>query len=178
MSVAITPITEQFDAFRYLGDPDYFSRYRNLIFTPAGFARLWHTVGYCQSAYDCGNEDDKNLATKLLEDLHSRLAYLNEYGGTNERFKAPNYRVAISDDGCWGSFGLVWFSLVEPKTYYDWLDNPANKDKDFNVELRCDDNMKLWTSEGYVRYRRCFIGGLICHKDSKNILNSSYGIHT
>lgn len=178
MSVASVSITEQFDAFRYLGDPSYFDRYRNLIFTSAGFARLWHTVGYCQSAYDHGSEDDKKLATKLLEDLHSKLSWLNEYGGRHESLNVPNYRVAISDDGCWGSFGLVWFSVVEPKTYYDWLNDRANKDKDFNVEFRCDDDMKIWTSEGYVRYRRCFIGGLICHKDRENVLNSSYGIHT
>ena len=178
MSVVEKHITETFNAYGHIGDPKYCSRYRNLIFTPAGYARMWHIIGYCQAAYDHGDEATKADATRLLTDLHDRLQYLNDFGGRLEGFNVPRYRVAVADDGCWGSFAIAWFHAIEPAKYYDWINDPANADKDFDEVMRCHDDMKIWTGEGYVRYGRAFHGGLILHSGYEPPIKGSYGIHT
>jgi hypothetical protein len=164
-------------AFNHLGSPEYFDKYRNLLFTPSGFARLWHTVGYCQAAMEFGSSEGQ----KLLLDLEERLVQLNSYGGDiSDENRNPSYRVVVGDDGCWGSFNLKWYKAITPERFEEY--RKENKDCMYQqaIEwLRIDEGLKLWSGDGYIHYGYSFNGGLILHiGDSDCPLDGHYGIHT
>jgi hypothetical protein len=161
-------------AFNCLGQPEYFDKYRNLRFTNSGFARLWYTVGYFQSALEVGDERGRTC----LVDLENYLEKLNSYGGQiSDENRNPAYRVVLGDDGCWGSFSLKWYRAITVKQFYEYR-KEKNCIYDQAIEwLRINDDLKLWNSGGYDQYGYAFNGGLIFHwKD--DVLDGSYSTHT
>ena len=160
--------------FNHLGDPQYFSQYRNIQFTPSGFARLWYTVGYLQSALEGGDESGR----RVLVDLENKLDMLNSYGGDiSEDNRNPAYRVVIGDDGCWGSFRLAWYRAITAKQVDEF-----REEKDCIYEqamkwLKINEDLKLWGGGGWTHYGYAFNGGLILHwKD--DVLDGHYSTHT
>lgn len=161
--------------FNYLGNPDYLQKFSNLRFTPAGFARLWYTVGYLHSAIESGEEG----ATRILSELEQYLNNLNGYGGeVSEENKNPSYRVVLSDDGCWGSFSLSWYRCIPAKSFLEYRHEKNCIYEQAIKWLKIDEDLKLWTSDGYDHYAYAFNGGLILHFDHDDVLSGSYGIHT
>lgn len=159
--------------FNHLGQPEYFSKYRNLRFTPSGFARLWATVGYCQAAMEFGE------GKTLLLELEARLDQLNSYGGDiSEENKNPAYRVVLSDDGCWGSFVLKWYRAITPKQFDDYREEKQCIYQQAIEWLKIDEDLKLWSTDGMVHYGYAFNGGLILHFKDDDPLTGTYGIHT
>lgn len=166
------PLIEQ--TFRHLGDGEYQSTWRNLYFTKAGWARVWAIIGYCQAAIELGDERGE----RLLDELNSKLNYLNQYGGAWNDTNLPTYRVVVGDDGCWGSFSLSWYNAISTQDVLKWASANGKQWSDALDSLRVCQDLKMWNgAQGYVYYRYGFNGGLILHWD-KSPLDGSYGVHT
>ena len=118
------------------------SPWPNLAFEESGLTRLAGIAGWVLGLAQGGKRE---LAESLAEDICNQLMYLNEYGGIVEGTKRiPRFRVVLSDDGTFGGFSLMWYSVTES-------DEGVRKD----LERQAGDVL--------YRYRRAFNGGLLLH---------------
>jgi hypothetical protein len=86
-------------------------KWRRLVFTESGKARLAYIVGWLEQLAETDSEQAELLAT----DLCKQFDYLNSYGGEldiGNGCNVPGAKVLLGDDGCLGSFALLWFRAV------------------------------------------------------------------
>lgn len=167
-------------AYAYLGPPENNGkRFRNLLFTPQGYARLWHTIGYYQGLIEEG--DDR--AVRCLTDFSQSLEWLNEYGGSCERTHQANWKMVLFDDGTWGGFTVNAYQLLneERSKVFDDPQSLGDADKAAKYLLRSPEKEELvrffdGTRGHYRYYGYRFNGALIAHGDDP--LSKAWSMHT
>jgi hypothetical protein len=144
-------------------------RYRNIIFSRSGEARVAQIAGWLTGLCHAGQRE---LATKIAADISSNLEWLNTYGGMAEGLTfedgspvktVSKYMITLDDDGTFGGFSVCWW-VVTPEAELDV--------ERFNY---CQDRwgerltVKTWGGLDGVRdparfvYRFAFNGGLLYH---------------
>lgn len=93
--------------------------WRNLHFEEGGKTRLASVAGWLMGMRQFGNVEQAGL---LAHDLHQKLLYLNEYGGTvdltpenaqdDRKLEFPKFKVVIHDDGTFNGFSIAWYRLM------------------------------------------------------------------
>lgn len=167
-------------------------KYKNLVFTPEGEARVMMIAGWITGLIHAGQFE---LATAVAADINSNLEYLNGYGGdVTDTFEegapvkgVPRYVVQLSDDGTFGGFNVAWYRAMEESLVSDDNEKGLLSDRwgGRHTISRWNPNpFPVRESKRYV-YRFDFSGGLLYHGPgggevfSVNVGSSRFwGIHT
>lgn len=92
-----------------------------LLFSESAKVRMASICGFLEGL----KHSDPELAASLAYDLDRQLQYLAGYGGHSETFTQegwrplPQYKVMLHDDGCWGSFAIMWYQIVPLKKIHE-----------------------------------------------------------
>lgn len=131
---------------------------RGLRIIKTGMTRLALTVGQIVGI----GQANKELGSKLADDLVYYLDYLSGYGGFMEEpqfegMEIPRFITVLYDDNSWGSFSIVWYATVPVQQAID-----INKARGWNHEPRqfADSIYKLPFDYGHAFHMN---GGLIFH---------------
>ena len=143
-----------------------------LYFDATGKTRLAHIAGFIQGLVTAGGrmgpleqlavtgsrelESPRELALSLAKSIDDKLFYLAQYGGKMEIpvdegkqvVWVPQYRVILYDDGCFGSFGVLWHRAI---THDQWFAEARKNDEaayqgreEDGTKLSADDSRRRW----------------------------------
>ena len=110
-------------AARQYGNPDNFwgqlgSRFRGIQFEESGLARCSSIIGTIYGIEMGGNTElAEKLANYFVETMDRLASFGTQIPVEGSACTFPSYIVKMGDDGCFGSFSLLWYAYQRDATY-------------------------------------------------------------
>lgn len=94
------------------------SRHRGIIFEESGLARCASILGLIYGIEQGGNDKlAEELAGYFVKVMDQLSAFGTQIEIEGSKCTFPSYIVKMGDDGCFGSFSLLWYAYQREATY-------------------------------------------------------------